>query len=343
MTEPAATPRDVDAAVLEAWVAAHFSVPVDEVSGSLLSGGLSQQTLRYDTTDGREVIVRIPPVHGPLSPYDPAAEAGVIAALGARGLPVPEVAFVEPTGDVIGRPFFGTRLVPGYAVLDGARGTSPEAKASMGRVYADLLAQIHLSTADGGAVSEAGAAVAGMPRKTPQAILQRWVDLLDGVRVPAFHAFIARWLWTRMPTEGAQDQLVHGDYRLGNLLWTDDETASAVLDWEEAGLGDGYFDLGWALHAAGSEEDDDVMGLTSRREFLDAYATALGVPVDHDRLIWWEVLAAWCRASMDSAVVVMSAQGLYPDVRAMLAAYRNRKLGAMALAKIIRYETALRG
>jgi aminoglycoside phosphotransferase (APT) family kinase protein len=343
MTEPAGMPRDVDTARLDAWVAGHFAVPVGDVSRNLLSGGLSQQTVRYDATDGRAVIVRIPPVHGPLEPYDPAAEAGVIAALGAQGLPVPKVAFVEPTGAVIGRPFFGTELVQGYAVLDGARDKDAAAKASMGRVYADLLARIHLSTSDGGVDSPAGSAIEGMPRKTPRAVLERWVALLERVEVPAFHAFIARWLETRMPDGGAQEQLVHGDYRLGNLLWTDDQTASSVLDWEEAGLGDGYFDLGWALHAAGSDDDDDVMGLISRREFLDDYAAAVGTPVDTERLLWWEVLAAWARATMDSKVVVMSAEGLYTDVRAMLAVYRNRKLGQLALGKIIRYETARRG
>jgi aminoglycoside phosphotransferase (APT) family kinase protein len=342
MTEPAGEPRDLDGAVLDGWVAAQLDAPVEGLRRALLSGGMSQQTVRYDTADGRTVIVRVPPVHGPLEPYDPEAEAGVLSALGALDIPVPEVAFVEPTGDVIGRPFFGTLLVEGGAVLDGARDKGPEAKLSMGRVYADLLGRIHLSTADGGESSAVGRAIGGMPRKTPAEILRRWVDALDGVPVPAFHEFILRWLQQRMPQDGPVDQLVHGDYRLGNLLWSDDETASAVLDWEEAGLGDGYFDLGWALHATPGDEDAEVMGLTTRREFLEDYAAAVGAPVDTERLLWWEVLAAWCRMSMDGSVVGMTGDGLYSDIRAMLASYRNRKLGAAALAKIIRYETALR-
>ncbi|GAA1917702.1 phosphotransferase [Nocardioides marmoribigeumensis] len=86
--------------------------------------------------------------------------------------------------------------------------------------------------------------------------------------------------------------LVHGDFRLGNLLVAPDGRV-AVLDWELAHLGDPAEDLGWLCarpwRFGGPGE---AAGLGSRDELLSAYASAGGSGVDPERLHFWEVLAS---------------------------------------------------
>ena len=99
-----------------------------------------------------------------------------------------------------------------------------------------------------------------------------------------------RWLDERRP-QARQPCVVHGDFRMGNVL-VDSEGLAAVLDWELAYFGDPAFDLGWLVARAwrfgGAGE---VGGIGSRSELLDAYQANGGEAVTLDELRWWEMLA----------------------------------------------------
>jgi aminoglycoside phosphotransferase (APT) family kinase protein len=96
------------------------------------------------------------------------------------------------------------------------------------------------------------------------------------------------------PTEAIS--LVHGDYRSGNFLFDPETNAvTAILDWELARLGDRHEDLGWMLSAINTAVDERgdsfVCGLETRARILARYAELSGLPVDPERLFFYEVFA----------------------------------------------------
>ena len=113
------------------------------------------------------------------------------------------------------------------------------------------------------------------------------LDLLDEPH-PAFELGF-RWLErNRPPSERVG--VVHGDFRLGNLIVGPDGLR-AVLDWEIAHLGDPMEDLGWlCVKAWRFGAHPPVGGVGEYDELFGAYSAAAGVKVDPDAVHWWEVL-----------------------------------------------------
>jgi len=110
----------------------------------------------------------------------------------------------------------------------------------------------------------------------------------SGYAHPTFE-FAFRWLAQHRPA-GRPRSLVHGDFRLGNLMVGPDGLR-AVLDWELAHLGDPMEDLGWLCVKAwrfGSPKP--VAGVGDYRQLIDAYAAESGLTLDLDVVRWWEVL-----------------------------------------------------
>jgi aminoglycoside phosphotransferase (APT) family kinase protein len=117
--------------------------------------------------------------------------------------------------------------------------------------------------------------------------------------------------WIREHQPGAiEDVVVHGDFRLGNML-IDNDGIAAVLDWETAHLGDPYEDLAWVCQRAwrygGSEP---VGGIGTCEDLLRAYVGDLAL-VDQHRLHWWSVWGAtfWALASRELSEVRRSSAG----------------------------------
>jgi aminoglycoside phosphotransferase (APT) family kinase protein len=87
--------------------------------------------------------------------------------------------------------------------------------------------------------------------------------------------------------------LVHGDFRMGNLI-IDDATLAAVLDWELVHVGDRYEDLAWFCIRAwrfGAPETLGAGGLGGVEEFLSAYEQAARIRLDREVFRWWLTLA----------------------------------------------------
>jgi len=323
--------RSLDAVVSECLGA-------DGLHRELMGGGLSQTTLRYVgdiPAWGDSVIVRIPPLHGPLEPYSASGEAALGHWLATQGIPVPRVIASAAHEPRIGRGYLISETVDGHVVRDGAPGLDDATKTAMAGVYVDQLVALHrLADAPG-----AADALNWAPPKTAAGVVDRWTRSLRETTLvlPDFHVFLTDWLIRRMPSEDSAHTVVHGDYRLGNVMWSDSHTIAAVLDWEEAGAGDPYFDLGWTLMGTVAP-DDLMMGILPRDEFLRMYAEKTGRPIDEDRLIWWEVAAGWSRICMESKAIALLASGHYSDLRPLLSSYINRRLSIVLLEKIRAFE-----
>jgi aminoglycoside phosphotransferase (APT) family kinase protein len=250
--------------------------------------------------EGARVVVRRPPL-GPLPPsaHDVAREARLLSALLPHGTPVPEVLGICEDEAVIGAPFYVMAWVDGH-VLTAAM---PAALAGEAERVAERLVDglVDLHAIDPGTES-----LAGFGR--PDGYLERQLRRFGGLyadnatrTLPDLEA-VADWLAANLPDSGPST-VVHGDYRLGNVMVAPAPTRlAAILDWEMATIGDPLADLGY-LTAMWSEPGDppnpvsDLSALTRGsgfpgRDFLaDRYAERTGRSLD--ALPWYQVLALW--------------------------------------------------
>jgi len=239
-----------------------------------LTSGASRETWTC-TVDGLEVVVQR---QRPGDVRDMSIEADVVRAAGAAGVPVPELLGFVAGGD--GAATMITRHVAGETIArkilrdDAYQQARPRLVADLGRA----LARVHRID----------------PASTP-GLLQ--LDPLDVLRVrlddigephPAFELAFT-WLDEHRPASSDSVAVVHGDFRLGNVI-VDRSGLQAVIDWELAHLGDPMEDLGWLCSPAwrfGSPLP--AAGVGTRHELFAAYADESGVEVDPDVVRWWEV------------------------------------------------------
>jgi aminoglycoside phosphotransferase (APT) family kinase protein len=155
-----------------------------------------------------------------------------------------------------------------------------QARAGMAKQCGQILGRLHQS--DTGNIE-------GLPDDDQ---LERYRSILDqlGASSPTFE-WAFRHLQSNRP-DPSPPGLVHGDFRLGNLIVTADGVAS-VLDWELAHLGDPLEDLGWLCTKSwrfGSP--DPVGGVGSYEDLLAGYAETSGRLVSPETLRWWEILGS---------------------------------------------------
>jgi aminoglycoside phosphotransferase (APT) family kinase protein len=300
--------RDLNLAALAAHLRARFGEHFTVSDSAASAGGMSHLNLVAAGDGGRKVVVRVPPVDGTLAPYVVAREATQMTRAAACGVPVAPVLDVDAAGMIAGRPLMILEFVQGEVLLPRRPWAQPRGT-RLAAELVRLLAQLHavpaaLIASDGAPVRAVGA---------EQQIL-RWGTSLDSAPdgLPVVPAYVRAWLRERVPPAGRPPTLIHGDYRLGNMIWRGDEVA-AVLDWEESGLGDPYYDLAWLLMGT-SRDDDLVMGLLPRREIIAMYESLSG-PVDLAALRWWEVLTDWVRIAMEIRGIQLNRHQAVADLR----------------------------
>jgi aminoglycoside phosphotransferase (APT) family kinase protein len=277
-----------------------------------LSGGASRETWRFDAvapagaggggggggeggTTTTELILRRDPPQRPGAEGAMGREAQAIGAAGAAGLRVPAVLLADPTGDRFGSPGMVMARVAGETIArkilrDDAYA---EARPRLARQCGDFLARLHQLPVD---------AVDGLAAEDPLATYRSSYDLLDQPSATFELAF--RWLEARRPP-ATGETIVHGDFRLGNLI-VDAGGLAAVLDWELVHRGDPVEDLGWLCTKAWRfGAAPPVGGFGGRDELLDAYRAAGGPVVSPELLAWWEVVGTlkWGVICMAQAAV----------------------------------------
>ena len=249
-----------------------------------LSGGASRETWSFDlVVDGTRrplILQRLRPGAGASSTgVSIDVEADLLRLASSHGVPVAAVVADDP-GTVLGSAGMVVERIEGETIArkllrDDEWST---ARTRLGTQVAGALAAIHAIP------PEAARGLAPIDQ------LGQLRGLLDGLGEPhpAFELGI-RWLGAHRPP-GVAPRVVHGDFRLGNLL-VDHAGLAAVLDWELAHLGDPDEDLGWfCVRAWRFGSPLPAGGVTTREELLAAYEAASGRRVDPEALRWWELL-----------------------------------------------------
>jgi aminoglycoside phosphotransferase (APT) family kinase protein len=265
-------------------VLAERGIDAGELRLSRIPGGASRETWLAESGVGRWVLRRDP--RGSVSLVPMGDEYALIRAAAEAGVAVPEPLAFEPDGGRFGSPGLLMAHVEGTSVAPRIL-RKPEfdhARVNLAGQLAESLARIH--AIDPGTLDEA---LPVSPADPAVAQIHEWERQLDEIGEPLPAAELGlRWLRTNAP-EPAEPRLVHGDFRLGNFI-VDERGLAAVIDWELAHLGDRAEDIGWLSIRSWRFGNDDlpVAGVGQLDDFITAYEAAGGLPIDRDRVRYWE-------------------------------------------------------
>jgi aminoglycoside phosphotransferase (APT) family kinase protein len=254
-----------------------------------MPGGHSGLTYRVDTSEGPMVVKSVPPGQKAIGRHDMLRQARILEALAPTGVPVPAVLATDD-----GEPaWFAMQLVEGESlepVLDDPAVPSQLAAARMLRA-AETLPALHGVPLD-------KVPVDGDPL-SPHDELDRWARTMAAVPpdlVP--DAERLQQLLAESVPAAVTPTLVHGDYRLGNLICTGVEPA-ALIDWEIWSVGDPRVELGWFLVFADGTNFPGVgrvvPGLPTADDLVAAYAED-GRRIDD--LAWFAALGRYKMAAI---------------------------------------------
>jgi aminoglycoside phosphotransferase (APT) family kinase protein len=219
-------------------------------------------------------------------------EFAVIRAAFDAGVPAPEP-FFEPA-TIAGKPAFFMRRVAGEAVgrrLVGEASFAP-ARALLPAQLAAALAAIHAVDFEAAGL-RSRLQHPGANESASSVEVRRLYRELDSVGEahPALELAL-RWLVRNEPPKEYETTLVHGDYRIGNVLVDPERGLQAILDWEFSHIGDPCEDVAWFCVRAWRFGNDalEAGGIAERETWLQAYENASGRKLDRARIAYLEVL-----------------------------------------------------
>ena len=275
---------DLDLARLQLWLESHIDGFGGLASLEKFTGGQSNPTYRIDAASGRYVLRRKP--FGPILPSAHAVEREyrLIAALYPTGYPVPRPYSLCEDPEVIGAPFYVMDMVEGRTFWDGRL---PEQQPDERRaIYeARILALARLHSFD---LVDVGLGNYGAPGNYFERQVRRWTKQYRAAETERIEEaeLLIEFLPRTLPEQGRLS-IIHGDYRIDNLVYAPDRPeVAAVLDWELSTLGDPladftYLVMQWEMpQAAGSAGlkgvDLAAAGIPSLEEAVRIYCQATG-------------------------------------------------------------------
>lgn len=286
-------PAGIDAEAVTRWLCSNVPGVAPPLRFELVAGGRSNLTFRVEDAAGRLLALRRPPVSHVLpTAHDMAREHRILEALHPTPVPVPEPFALCEDRTVTGDPFYVMAFVEGLVLrdADAAERLLPHAAGrwAAGVALADTLAALHALDVDAvglGGLARRDGYVARQIRRWSAQVAQAAQAAADGGSAPARLDALGRDLEARIPPEGAP-ALVHGDFRLDNVVVRSDGTLAAVLDWELATIGDPMADVGTFLDYWGLPDDGEPIlgrvpataleGFPTGAEVLDRYAAVSG-------------------------------------------------------------------
>jgi aminoglycoside phosphotransferase (APT) family kinase protein len=253
------------------YLAIQQGVPTKLIDRRRLRVGHSRAMYVVDTDAGRFVVRA---EQGGVFGTSSRDEFDLMRSLGAAGFPVARVRWYEPTGDVLGQPFF---------VMDFVDGTEQADERAMDDVLATdfvrTLARLH--ALDWAAAGVTLAAIPDRPSEATHLQIERWAGIYRSATpepIPLLEE-AATWLHRHAPPL-ERLSLVHGDAGPGNVVQAHGKVL-AVTDWEFAHVGDPAEDWSFCLSMRGSRT-------MPREAWLDLFERVAGVRMSEERWTYWE-------------------------------------------------------
>ena len=317
----ATAPDGIDRGGVEAWFEQHVEGVELPLSFERISGGHSNLTYGVTDAAGRRWALRRPPLGKRLgSAHDMAREHKVVSALGPTAVPVAPVVALCEDESVNEAPFYVMEFVEGPILRGLAEAEAFPGDAerrAIGERVADTLIDIHAVDPDAVGLGDLGRKEDYVARQ-----LRRWQGQWEKSKtreLPAIDAVHER-LAARIPEQGPAT-IVHGDYRLDNMILTPEGEVAAVVDWELCTLGDPLADVGLLMVYWPRRGEDPVAlgqpanlapGFPTNEELRDRYAERSGR--DLSQLGFFEALGYWKLAIILEGVYARYAAGGYGKV-----------------------------
>ena len=299
-------PEGIDRRGVESWFEANVPEAEPPLSFDRISGGRSNMTFGVRDSAGQAWALRRPPLGKRLgSAHDMGREHRVIAALQDTPVPVPPVVGLCEDESVNGAPFYVMGFVDGPILrsAEEANTFDEDQRRAIGERVVDTLVAIHEVDPDAVGLGE----------------LRRWQGQWEKSKtreLPTVDEVHER-LSAQIPEQGPAT-IVHGDYRLDNMILAPSGEVAAVVDWELCTLGDPLADVGMLL-VYWSEEGDDFMplfapatiapGFPKRDEVRQRYAERSGR--DLRQIDFFVALGYWKLAIILEGVYARYASGQY--------------------------------
>jgi len=311
----------IDLEGVTAWFRANLGEVRPPLAVHQIAGGRSNLTYRVDDAAGASWVLRRPPLHGVLpSAHDMAREHRVIAALAGTPVPVPATFGLCQDPSVTGAPFYVMAYVDGVVPRDEATvaaSLDEPARARAADSLVDALVALHAVDPERVGLGQLGRRSGYLERQ-----LARWQRQLSESRTRPLPALdeVHRRLAANLPAQLGPARIVHGDFRLDNVVLSPAGQVRAVLDWELCTLGDPLADVGLLL-VYWAEPGDQTLplgaaptvmaGFPGRAAIAEAYAARSGR--DLSRLDVYVAFASWKLAVILEGVVARHATGAYGE------------------------------
>jgi len=287
MTKDVDDANGVDVGRLRRWLAATVDPSITDIAAGRLGGGNSSGAWRLDltaSTGRRSLVLKAPNDGGLVFDCNASREGRILDAAGRVGAPVPAIAAIDETGEVLGQPCFVMEFVNGRSVPESTpasfhgdgwfRDAEDSVQRSVWWSFLDALGALHaIDCAPVPATYGPGGVVD---------VLDYWrrslLDAAPADMVPRQLAVID-WLTAHVPTDADDEPaLCMGDSRLGNALLNGIEV-TALVDFEVAYIGNPAADIGYCLlHEAFTRllTDRPATGVPSVEETWDRWETITG-------------------------------------------------------------------
>jgi len=298
---------------VSSWLTGHVAGAVGPFTFELLAGGHSNLTYRVLAADGRAMVLRRPPLGAILaSAHDMAREHKILTGVGRTAVPSPAVLGLCEDVEVNGAPFYVMECVDGVVISEADISSAVLADVATRRALSesviDALAELHLVDPDAVGLGDLGRKDAYLDRQ-----LKRWAGQWEQSKTRELPEMeeAHRLLVAAKPPQ-RYSGIVHGDFRLGNLL--SDPVAgkvNAVLDWELCTQGDVLADLGYLLndwvgpgeatHPGATPPPTSIGGFLERDELVARYSARTGFEVGD--INYYRAFQAWRLASISEGVL----------------------------------------
>ncbi|MDZ4776664.1 MAG: phosphotransferase family protein [Alphaproteobacteria bacterium] len=283
-TKPVEETHRIDEVKLAAWMTANVAGYAGPLEVRQFKGGQSNPTYQLITPKQKYVLRRKPP--GKLLPSAHAVdrEFKVISALHPTGFPVARPFGLCTDEGVIGTMFYVMDMVEGRIIWDGTMPDSnPAERSAVYRDKIETLARLHNTD-----VAAVGLSDFGKPGNYFGRQIDRWTKQYVASVTQDIEAMdqLMAWLPKTLPSDD-QTSVVHGDYRLDNMVIHPTEPrVIAVLDWELSTLGNPLADftyllMNWVMPSDSGRSglanvDLKALGLPNVQETVDIYCKATG-------------------------------------------------------------------